>query len=189
LQALNDSKLRGVTSRDGTTPVLELALNYPSDRNGPDGSATAGKKRKRSGTGRSKWVTVIVERGKFKASSLAAANGQDSTPAGGTIPERIEGLCTRAGISYYQLAKEMGVTRTTVHEVRKGHRPPTKKFMARLDLAERRIETSRHGEGFLVRIGEPLLRNWPPKKTEIPVTSCPSRQWGRARNQTRHRSK
>ena len=54
-------------------------------------------------------------------------------------PNRIEALVTRHGISYYDLAKQMGVTRTTVHAVKNKQRPASKKFLVKLAGAEKRI--------------------------------------------------
>jgi transcriptional regulator with XRE-family HTH domain len=73
------------------------------------------------------------------------------------MPERIEGLIMRTGISYYDLAKAMGVARSTVHDMRKGLRPPSKKFAAKFNLAEERFEAARRGEGVFTRNGETLL--------------------------------
>ena len=38
------------------------------------------------------------------------------------IPEQIEGLVSEHRISYYELAKMMGVSRNSLHRVRKGKR-------------------------------------------------------------------
>ena len=73
------------------------------------------------------------------------------------MPARIEALIDRTGLSYYDLAKAMGVTRTTVHDVRKGQRKASKKFIAKFDLAEKRLEAARLGDGILTRKGETLL--------------------------------
>jgi hypothetical protein len=59
-----------------------------------------------------------------------------------TIPERIESIATTYGLSYYQIAQEMGVTRTTVHAVRKHNREATRKFILKLEAAEKRLESS-----------------------------------------------
>ena len=75
-----------------------------------------------------------------------------------TMPERIEALINRTSLNYSDLAIAMGVTRTTVHDVRKGQRQPTKKFIAKFDLAEKQIEEARRGEtGVLTRRGESLI--------------------------------
>jgi transcriptional regulator with XRE-family HTH domain len=73
-----------------------------------------------------------------------------------SFPERIESLVSLHGLSYYELAKEMGVTRTTVHAVRKGKREATRKFILKLETAEQRLGASRlaavgkHSESMLV---------------------------------------
>ena len=74
-----------------------------------------------------------------------------------SMQERIEALIARSGLSYYDLAKTMGVTRSTVHDIRHGKREASKKFIAKFDLAEKRIDAARHGDGILTRKGEALL--------------------------------
>ena len=66
------------------------------------------------------------------------------------VAGRIEAIVVKYGLSYFELAKEMGVTRTTVHDIRKGNRPATRKFILKLELAEKRLQASQ-----LAALGEP----------------------------------
>jgi transcriptional regulator with XRE-family HTH domain len=74
-----------------------------------------------------------------------------------TMPERIESLIERTGCSYYEIAKAMGVARSTVHDVRKGLRPATKKFMAKFTLAEARMGAAKSEAGILTPMDETVL--------------------------------
>lgn len=72
-------------------------------------------------------------------------------------PNRIEALVSRHGISYYDLAKQMGVTRTTVHAVKNKHRPASKKFLIKLAGAEKRIEATAVGQEPITKTEQSLL--------------------------------
>ena len=81
------------------------------------------------------------------------AVGATETP----MPLRIERLLARTGLNCNDLAKYMGITRTTVHKVRKGTHPATRKFTAKFNMAEQRIAAASAGDGILTRKGEALL--------------------------------
>ena len=72
-------------------------------------------------------------------------------------PNRIEALVTRHGISYYDLAKQMGVTRTTVHAVKNRQRPASKKFLVKLAGAEKRIDATAVGQKPTTKTEQSLL--------------------------------
>ena len=62
-------------------------------------------------------------------------------PESGVVIERIEQLETRYKLNHTEIAKEIGISRGTVHAVLKG-RAPTQKLVRKLDAAEKRLEAS-----------------------------------------------
>jgi hypothetical protein len=56
-----------------------------------------------------------------------------------TIVDRIEALHRSTGLSFGELAKRIGVSRTCLHVVRRGQQEPTRKFELRFEAAERAL--------------------------------------------------
>ena len=107
---------------------------------------------RRAKTNRRKKAAILMQVSKFDTGDSIVPGLRKSAGTGQlkTVPERIEGLVSAYGLSYYELAKEMGVTRTTVHAVRKGERQASRKFILQLETAEQRLGTSA-----LAALGQP----------------------------------
>ena len=56
------------------------------------------------------------------------------------VPQQIDDLVTRYNVTYARLATIMGVSRMSLHSVRKNTRIPSLKFIAKFEAARRRLE-------------------------------------------------
>ncbi len=97
------------------------------------------------------------------------------------ITHRIEELRRRTGLTYTELAQEIGIGRTTLHKMRKGENI-SQKLTGRLTDAEERYQTQSHTENpfpktpaflqLLTFLSEPALEEqWPIRLT--PTYRCP----------------